>query len=129
MKKTTLLKLTICLSILLSYAATAMGGFSVFFLNDEQFSRIDEVSDQHGGIVYKDELGRQLGSSSKESNGGYSYRDKLGLLIGSSSTDSHGKTLYKDKLGNQIGSSEVQSDGSTVYKDNTGDVVAEASAN
>src|SRR5471030_601460 len=108
MKKTTLLKLTICLSILLSYAATAMGGFSVFFLNDEHFSRIDEVSDQHGGVVYKDELGRQLGSSSKESNGGYSYRDKFG---------------------NQIGSSEVQSDGSTVYKDKTGDVVAEASAN
>lgn len=128
MKSRILPNLVICFSLFVSNIAMATGGFSVFYLNNEHFHRIDEVSDHQGGIIYNDEVGRLLGSSSKGADGSLSYRDKRGLLVGSSSADSHGKTIYTDKLGNQIGSSAVNSDGSTVYKNKKGDVVAVASA-
>ncbi|WP_145567083.1 hypothetical protein [Yersinia aleksiciae] len=121
-------KLVVCFLMFFSNLALATGGFSVFYLNNERFHRIYQVSNHQGEIAYKDEIGRHLGSSSKKSDGSLSYRDKIGLLIGSSSTDSHGKTRYIDMIGNQIGSSVMDSDGGIVYKNKQGDVVAVASA-
>lgn len=116
------------LFLCISNVAMAFDGFSVFYLNNEHFNRIDEVSNAQGGVNYTDESGRPLGHSLKNSDGSFSYKDKIGLLVGSSAEVSKGNFVYKNKLGNPIGHAVTEKDGSTIYKDIKENVIAVASA-
>ena len=53
--------------------------------------------------VFRDAMGRNVGSATTDRYGRTTYRDSMGRTQGSATTDRYGKTTYRDAMGRVVG--------------------------
>jgi hypothetical protein len=54
--------------------------------------------------VYRDSLGRTIGTGTVDSSGTTVFRDQRGRSLGTGTTDSSGTTVFRDSRGRSLGS-------------------------